>query len=141
MTTEMDVRKTLLHLYSENTLQFAGFGIASVVALATELAGYDKIQQLQVPIAGVSLFNPILFSTVTFGALMFCRSAYWGRVTTRAVTKPYPSTGKEEDLMREMYYFHINSNAGKAPLGTVWIQLRYSAIITMASFIIGLFVH
>ena len=141
MTTELEVRKTLLHLYSENTLEFAGFGIASIVAFATEMAGYDKIQQLQVPIAGVSLLYPILFSTITFGALQFVRSAYWGRVTTRAVTKPYPSTGKEEDLMREMYYFHINSKGGKPPLGRVWIQLRYSAMIVAASFIVGLLVH
>lgn len=141
MTTDMEVRKALLQFYSENTLQYAGFGIASIVALATELAGYDKIEQLQVPIAGASLLNPILFSTVTFGALMFVRSAYWGRVTTRAVTKPYPSTGKEEDLMRDMYYFHINSKAGKPPLGRVWIQLRYTAVITVASFIMGLVVH
>lgn len=122
------MRKTLLKLYSDNTLEFAGFGLGLIVALATELAGHDEISTLHLPFTNVPLFLSVLFPTLIFGAFMFFRSAFWGRVAEVAVTKQseFHPKANENDIMKSMFDFHVDLAKKKGHDGQIVYKIGHA---------------
>jgi len=136
-----DVRKALLNLYSDNSLQFAGFGLGSIVAFVTELTGHSALNSLR--LFNIPLFIPILLGTTVFVMSMFFRSAFWGRMTFVTVMDEYPEDPDDgADLMTWMYVFHIALTKERAPLAT-WIgnsALWWTVLAMSIAFAIGLLI-
>ncbi len=124
-----DVRKTLLKLYSDNTLEFAGFGLGTIIALATELTGHVQLSTLLIPYFSISLFLPVLFSTLVFGAWMFFKSAYWGRAAAVLVTEQsgFQPKSYEPDLMKAMYDYHLDKVRKTTRGGCLLYEIGHSS--------------
>jgi hypothetical protein len=135
-----DTRKSLLSLYSDNTLEHGGYAFGLVIAVVGEAASRSQIQALFQPYFDV--FPALLVSTIVLTLLMLVRSGFWGRMTYVAVLNDFPLERMEgkTDPMKEMYLFHVDL----AKKDYRWLYkfgysaLRWPLALTIVSFFVTL---
>lgn len=85
----LEVRKSLLKLYSDNALQFAAFSVGSFFVLLSEVVGSDRFPSL-LGLKPAALFWALGLGTITFGLLLLVRSVFWRSLTYVTIKMPYP---------------------------------------------------